>query len=316
MMLPIRRQRGIALMLVMWVLTLLTVMAVSLTVSRRTEIALTDNHVESARFRALAEAAIAYTALHYMTPEAQLDAEQDTAWLPNGQPRTWSFAGSELSLRVFNESSRYSLNQIQPDTLRALLEVLGLVPEDADALAAAIIDWRDEDDLALLNGAEDSDYEQAGRALGAKDAPYEAVEELRQVLGMTPEIYRLLAPEVSVESGSAQPDERFASPAVLATLKGLTLEDAREEIIARDQAEVPGATTTTVVNRGGPLYRLQITEPRSRGAGRSMEVLFQLAPGQQPPYQVLWRRDRAGFDTSLHISDPDSLDNVSTPADT
>ena len=79
MMVRIRRQRGIALMLVMWVLTLLTVMAVSLTVSRRTEIALTDNQVESARFRALAEAAIAYTALHYMTAEAQVDEEQGTA---------------------------------------------------------------------------------------------------------------------------------------------------------------------------------------------------------------------------------------------
>ena len=286
-----RYQRGIALMLVMWVLTLLTVMAVSLTVSRRTEIALTDNHVESARFRALAEAAIAYTALHYMTAEAQVDEEQGTAWLPDGQPRLWFFAGSELSLRVFNESSRYDLNQIQPETLRTLLEVLGLEPEAADALAAAIVDWRDDDDLALLNGAEDSDYEKAGRALGAKDAPYEAVEELRQVLGMTPEIYRRLAPEVSVEGGSAQPVERFASPAVLATLKGVTLDEAREEIAERDQAEaVPGATTTTVVDRGGPVYRLQISESPSSGTGRRMEALFQLAPGLQPPYQVLWRR--------------------------
>jgi general secretion pathway protein K len=290
MMVRIGRQRGIALMLVMWVLTLLTVMAVSLTVSRRTEIALTDNHVESARFRALAEAAIAYTALHYMTPEAQIDADQETAWLPNGQPRTWYFGDSELSLRVFNESSRYDLNQLQPETLRTLLEVLGLIPEDADALTAAIVDWRDEDDLALLNGAEDSDYEQAGRALGAKDAPYEAVEELRQVLGMTPEIYRRLAPEVSVDGGSAQPAERFASPAVLATLKGVTLEEAREQIAERDQADVPGASTTTVVERGGPLYRLQITEQRASGASRRMEALFQLSPGQQPPYQVLWRR--------------------------
>lgn len=290
MMVRIRRQRGIALMLVMWVLTLLTVMAVSLTVSRRTEIALTDNHVESARFRALAEAAIAYTALHYMTPEAQIDEEQGTGWRPDGQPRTWTFAGSELSLSVFNESSRYDLNQLQPETLRTLLEVLGLTSEDADTLAAAIVDWRDEDDLVLLNGAEDSDYEQAGRALGAKDAPYEAVEELRQVLGMTPEIYRRLAPEVSVEGGSAQPVERFASPAVLATLKGVTLDEAREEIAERNQAEVPGATTTTLIDRGGPVYRLQISEPRSSGAGQRMEALFQLAPGQQPPYQVLWRR--------------------------
>jgi len=110
------------------------------------------------------------------------------------------------------------------------------------------------------------------------------------VLGMTPERYRLLAPEVSVQGGSSQPVERFASPAVLATLKGLTLEEAREEIAERDRAEVSGATSTTLIERGGPVYRLQVTGPRSSGAARRMEALFQLAPGQQPPYQVLWRR--------------------------
>ncbi|MGQ9659782.1 MAG: general secretion pathway protein GspK [Thermochromatium sp.] len=304
MMGRVRRQRGIALMLVMWVLTLLTVMAVSLSLTRRTEIALTDNQVESVRFRALAEAAIAYTALHYLTPETQVDEKQGGVWRPDGQPRAWSFAGSELSLRVFNESSRYDLNQIPPETLRTLLEVLGLAPEAADALAAAIVDWRDGDDLALLNGAEDADYYQAGRAIGAKDAPYETVEELRQVLGMTPEIYRRLAPEVSVEGGLAQPVERFASAAVLATLKGLTLEEARAEIAARNQTEVPGATATTVVERGGPFYRLEVSEPRAKGAGQRMEVLFQLAPGQQPPYQVLWRRQGLMAETQGNNESP------------
>jgi general secretion pathway protein K len=81
---------------------------------------------------------------------------------------------------------------------------------------------------------------------------------------------------------------------VLATLKGVTLEEAREEIAERDQAEVPGASTTTVVERGGPVYRLQISEPRIAWRGRRMEALFQLAPGQQPPYQVLWRRQGLG----------------------
>jgi len=274
----------------MWGLMLLTVMAISLTVSRRTEIALTENQVESARFRALAEAAIAYTALHFMIPEVQVDDTEGTVWLPDGQPHLWSFAGAELSLRVFNESSRYDLNQIQPETLRNLLEVLGLEPQAADAVAAAIIDWRDQDGLALLNGAEDADYQRAGRPLGAKDAPYETVEELRQVLGMTPEIYRRLAPEVSVDGGSTQPNERFASAAVLATRRGISLEEARAAIAERDRGEVPGTTTTTVIDRGGPLYRLQINEPQASGAGRTMEAIFRLVPGQQPPYQVLWRR--------------------------
>jgi general secretion pathway protein K len=283
------RQRGIALMLVMWVLTLLTVMAVSLTATQRTETALTDNQVSAMRFRVLADAAIAYAALHFMTQDAQLDEETGSAWLPNGSQRVWRFAGSELTLAVFNESSRYNLNQVSAETLRQLLEILGLEFEEAEALAAAILDWRDEDDLTQPNGAEDRDYEQAGRAIGAKDAPYESVAELRQVLGMTEEIYRRLAPEVTVDAETGQPVERFASAPVLATLKGISLDEASEEIAIRDEPAVAGASSTQVVDRGGPLYRIQVSE-LGPGVGRRMEALFQLSTGQASPYQVLWRR--------------------------
>jgi general secretion pathway protein K len=48
--------RGIALVLVLWVLTLLTVMAVGMTAAQRTETALTENVIAEARFRALSEA--------------------------------------------------------------------------------------------------------------------------------------------------------------------------------------------------------------------------------------------------------------------
>ncbi|WP_242470780.1 general secretion pathway protein GspK [Thiocystis violacea] len=280
-------------MLVMWVLTLLTVMAVSLTASQRTESSLTENHVSAARFRALADAAIAYTALHFMTQSALVEEETGTLWRPSGSPRTWSFAGSDLSIVVYNESSRYNLNQVQPEVLANLLEVLGVETEEASALAAAIVDWRDEDDLALLDGAEDADYEQAGRAIGAKDAPYEAVEELRQVLGMTQDIYRRLAPEVTVDANSG-PEERFASPAVLATLRGVSLDEALEEIAERDQPRVPDATSALAVDRGGPLYRIRVSEGDPGGSGQRMEALFQLFSGQQPPYQILWRRYGVG----------------------
>jgi Tfp pilus assembly protein PilX len=45
-----RRAHGIALVLVMWVLALLTVMALGLTTTQRTQAALTANQVDAARF--------------------------------------------------------------------------------------------------------------------------------------------------------------------------------------------------------------------------------------------------------------------------
>ncbi len=288
---------GIALVLVLWVLTLLTVMAVGMTAAQRTETALTENQIADARFRALADAAIAYAIYSFLMPaqdSALMGSGEATAengpWIPNGAARPWRFAGEGVSIAVSNEQSRINLNQAPPELLTALMVALEVPEDEARALADAIADWRDEDDLHLLNGAEDDDYEAAGRTLGAKDAPFAAVEELQQVLGISPALYRRLAPELSVDSYGNQIDQSFASPAVLAALQGIPLEEAELQVQERDSPVVPDAQGPRAVNRGGPLYRILVQAEGEGGKGRRMEALVELTPGQQPPYQVRWRR--------------------------
>lgn len=288
-------------MLVLWALTLLTVMAVGMTAAQRTETALTENVIAEARFRALSEAAIAYTAFDFLNPPSGLAdgglgsgtdaaaAEPTAQWLPNGAPRVWAFAGTPLSIAVFNEQSRLNLNAAPRQVLATLIEVLGADPEDAGRISDAIEDWRDEDDLKLLNGAEDPDYEQAGRPLGAKDAPFVAVEELQQVLGVTLEVYRLLAAELTVDTENDQVDQTFASAAVLAALQGIGLAEAELQVQQRDQATGLDGQPQQMQNRGGPLYRIQVRE-QGTASIRTMEALIVLTPGQPQPYRVRWQR--------------------------
>jgi general secretion pathway protein K len=170
------------------------------------------------------------------------------------------------------------------------MRVLGVEEEEATRLADAIVDWRDEDDLKLANGAEDGDYEDAGRPLGAKDAPFATVEELQQVLGIDRSLYLRLAPELTVEEEAASPDPQFASPAVIAAIEGISLEEAQTRVQERDSPVFEGAQGPRAVARGGPLYRIQVREQSASGAGRTLEALVELVPGQQPPYRVRWRR--------------------------
>ncbi|NCC27434.1 MAG: general secretion pathway protein GspK [Gammaproteobacteria bacterium] len=283
-------QRGIALVLVLWVLTLLTVMAVGLTAAQRTETALSDNHVTGARFRAAADAAIAFTVLVFAMPPPDATDPDVSVWLPNGVAVPWRFGGVDLSIRVFNEGSRIDLNQAPPELLSALLVTLGMEEDPATSLAAAIADWRDEDDLSLLNGAEDGDYRDAGLTLGAKDAPFVAVEELMQVLGMTPEIYIRLAAEVSVDLEGAGFDERYASATAIAATQGIPFEDAQLRVVQRDSPLFEDSSGPRVVDRAGPLYRIEVAEDGAGAGGRRMEALIEAKPGEQPPYQVRWRR--------------------------
>jgi general secretion pathway protein K len=307
---PRVRQRGIALVLVLWVIALLTVMALGLTTAQRTENALTRNQIDAARFRAAAEAALGLTAMNLLSsPPETVPTEE--IWLPNAVPRPLEFDGMELTVTLGNETSRIDLNRATPEQLAALIEFAqgeeGFDEAQRDAIADAIIDWRDEDDLTQLNGAEDGDYESAGMPYGARDARFSSVEELRQVLGMTRELYHRLAPDLTVDNPSGRVEQQFASAQVLAALSGIALEDAQELILARDQPVLDGGQALSRGNRGGPLYRVQVSQESSAGGSRSMEALLRVRGGEDPPFVVLWRRYGL-VSQAVPTSEPDAFE--------
>lgn len=290
---PAAGQRGIALVLVLWVIALLTVMALGLTTAQRTENALTRNQIDAARFRAQAEAVLALTALNLLTTPLETVPVEEV-WVPSGSPRTLVLDGAELSVTLGNELSRLDLNRATKDQLAALIELAqgedGYDETERDALADAIEDWRDADDLTQLNGAEDGDYDAAGLSYGAADEPFHSVEELRAVLGMTRELYRRLAPDLTVHNRSGRVEQRFASAHVLAALQGIALEDAEQLVLEREQPLLPDGQPARAVNRGGPLYRVRVAQAGTGLGRRQMEALVSVQRGGRPPFQVLWRR--------------------------
>jgi len=57
-------------------------------------------------------------------------------------------------------------------------------------LVNAIIDWRDEDDLVGLEGAEKEEYKEAGLSYQPPNKPFKSIEELQMVLGMNEQIFK------------------------------------------------------------------------------------------------------------------------------
>ncbi|MBB1073521.1 general secretion pathway protein GspK [Rhodoferax sp. 4810] len=313
----LRQQRGIALVIVLWVIALLSVIALGLTSTQRSTAALTRNYLAAAQFRAHAEAAITLTVLNLITRPSDIQVDDAAVWLPDGSTHLLQFDDTELEVQITNEASRLDVNQVTRDQWAILLELAGADVEQLDALADAILDWRDVDDLTQLNGAEDGDYEAAGLSYGARDAPFESVEELGQVLGMTPAVLARLAPDLRVSGTSAgggvssQPvfgghatsssasnlgfNARFASAAVIAATQNVTYEQALEIIATRDAPPEVGVERTAPTDRGGPQYRLRVTFKADESAQRTTEVLVNTQPGRTPPFVVLWRREAVGL---------------------
>ena len=149
-------EQGIALVVVLWIVTLLSVMAASFAYSMRTETSLATFAMERAQARALAEAAIAYAAQKLL-----LQPDPESPWPVEGTPKTWRFGGGEVSISVVESTGKIDLNHANRELLAGLLSNEGLADDEIDTLLDAIEDWRDPDDLRRLQGAEDAHIEQA-----------------------------------------------------------------------------------------------------------------------------------------------------------
>jgi general secretion pathway protein K len=205
-----RVQRGAALVMVMWLVALLVALVGAFAMTARIE------HMQGRVLsRGIVVEEAARAGLEYaMTRVVAVDPA--VQWMPDGRAYPWTFGDIEVEVRIVDEAAKVDLNNASLDLLAALLRVVGDDPELATRVAAAILDWRDADSLTQpAGGAEDAQYAEAGRPYGAKDAPFETVAELLQVLGMTPALYAAVEPHVTVHGNQAQPDARFASAEVL-----------------------------------------------------------------------------------------------------
>ena len=178
------------------------------------------------------------------------------------------------------------------DGLAAWMEyVAGTDPEQADALTGAILDWRDTDSDAQVNGAEDPDYRAAGMLYGAKDQPFSSVEELRQVLGMTPELYRTLAPALTVYSRRSKVNPIFAPRLVLLAVLELPEAQIDEYLDAKAEGESdsgellpPGAGSQLVQQGGDTVHRIHVEVPVCEDQPFALEAVVRVSRGN---FQIL-----------------------------
>lgn len=229
-------EQGLALVIVLWVVALLGIVAASLAFSMRTETTLAQDLVAQAQARALAEAGVYRGILELYNPDRL------RRWRGDGRPHRVRLAGVPITVSLQDEAGKIDLNSAQRGLLDALFRASGIEDERLNALLDAIEDWRDPDSLRRLNGAEDPEYQAAGRTHGAKDGAFNTVEELQQVLGVTARLFKRLRPALTVHSHSAGIDDRMAPPAVLRVLL-LSGEDRDlEEVLARrrEDAAEPG----------------------------------------------------------------------------
>lgn len=209
------RSRGVALVVVLWVLVLLAVIAGNFAYIIRVELSAARNQVELAQARALVDAGIQRALYERLKPAAD-----PTRWIDDGRPYEFQLEEGRVRVSIHSEAGKIDLNGAGPELMLALLQSVGVPDPAATALRDAILDWRDPDSTRRPAGAEAADYLQAGLDHLPANAPFVNIEELQQVMGMTPEIYARVAPMVTTAHGQPGIDPLVARPDVLRVFGG------------------------------------------------------------------------------------------------
>jgi general secretion pathway protein K len=195
-----RRDEGIALIVVLWMLVLLSIIAAVLSLELHSSTGIARNMAENAAARVAADAGIQRAILDLGASTGATDARR---FRTDGTVYAWRFSNGTVQISVRDEASKIDLNTAPEALFAALFASVGVDRGKALSLADAIADFRDTDNLRHPSGAEEAEYRDAGLAWGPKNAPFQTVEELQQVLGVTPEIYQRVAPDLSVYSVTA-----------------------------------------------------------------------------------------------------------------
>ena len=288
-------QKGIALVLVLWVLLLLTIITGSFALIARMDRLEAHALLSGTQARMSAEAAIHLAVL------ALRDPEEETRMLADGRLYQQEIDGVLVEVSAIDERGKLDINAADELTLANLFTGHGMDIVDAEMLAAAVLDWRDEDLLERADGAEEEAYFAAGLDVGPANRPFMMTEELLQVLGMQYELYRKLEPGITVFSRVGVPDPAFAPVEALMAMPDITYEEAMNFVEQRNSqqpgdslgTELPNGTVVMEQGRG-VTYSIQARATMPNGVWEQLQATIRLGGNRSgSPFRVL--RWREGF---------------------
>jgi len=271
-----RKQSGVVLIVVLWIVFLLTILLVGFTNVAKVERDASLDIVQRATGRASVEAVLSYlAALKDLGPETWNPILGQVLIIPNLQ-------SVGVRFRVIPEDSYVSLNGADKETLQLLFSTLAPALDRPDLLAETIVARRAGDESA-----------------GVAALPWSSVNELLLLDFVRPDAVQPVLCWLTADSEHEGVNERYAQPALIKAL----YPDRSESILATRGAQSDSASAQTSIPKslslrgpraGDARFRVQV-EVDSGRLMRHLEatITFDGAAG----YRVVrWNEYNAFFD--------------------
>jgi general secretion pathway protein K len=210
----LREEKGMALLLVLVIVALLTSLLTEFAFSTLVDLRLTETFRDSTRAYYLAKGGVRVGRIILKDDHNTWDAPSEM-W---GQGVSGYPVGDGIvSVHIEDLEGRLNINRLvdqsgyNPDPVfwkRFSKLFAELDFDEPDNLTAALIDWIDADSNednpgGGIRGAEDDYYLRLEKPYHCKNEPLVSLDELATIRGFTPEIRRVLEPYVTVHGGSS-----------------------------------------------------------------------------------------------------------------
>ncbi len=200
------RDRGFALLIVLWSLVLVTLLTTQILSNGRTAMHLATNLRDVAMARASADGAINEAIYHLVSTGPD-------AWQPDGTAHVLNVGGMAVTVRVDSFAGKINPNLASTALLAGLFQAAGAGPNQAQTMANAIIEWRSPAPSQQETQARIAAYRHAGMPFGPPGRGFDDLGELADVLSMQPALLAAAMPYMSLYQ-SADPDPSRADPIV------------------------------------------------------------------------------------------------------
>ncbi len=249
-----RRERGFALLIVLWTVVLLTLLVTQLTSAGRGEAQIAANLRRDAAAELAADGAVQAAMFHMLDGSG-------SRWVADGTERAMAVARGRATVLLRDQGGKVNPNTAQADMLAALLVALGVEAHGAGALAQSIVEWRTPPLVPGQSSAAAS-YRTAGLAVAPSGTPFASLDEVALVRGMSPALFARLRPHLSVFSvGEAR--LALADPVVAQAIRAMGGSGAMAEAVP--EVSVVEVTATARMASGAVFARRAVVEVGGSG---------------------------------------------------
>ncbi len=256
-----KRQRGFALLVVLWIVTLLALQVGIFNLAVRDAGTLAGNELAMVRGEAFAAAGVEMAAARLMEPSAEWQ------WIADGRSREVSFGGARLRITITDEAGRFDINEMDGEVADSLLRQFG-------GSADAVTQWID------------------------RNGPFLDPPELAHALGLPASALQSLTPYLTVHGGDGRINPLFAPHEALLMLPGADPAEIDRASILRQRgasadnvAHALSSVDKWLTAREGPAYRVEVAvHGESTAAIGWAEATILIGKDLAAPFRVLsWR---------------------------